>query len=226
MPTRNENRNGIGFRFAIVIVVHVLEKKSSIGGMGYYDIEDVLADGTDFPCKFQYDIPGLGYLENNPGRPITKNTKLNLPLWLARILAIVGGDEVLVDEDPVPFVELLPPDMFSTKVVNAIKTDPVALDLHSINSHFFSLAIKWITLFSEKELANVVSELLLQRAQELNHHASSLSIDLNADSAAKNPTNTNIATSTFLLKLDEMEKDIYRKSHESYKETKKWMFKK
>ncbi|AJU02086.1 CDN_1a_G0047380.mRNA.1.CDS.1 [Saccharomyces cerevisiae] len=192
--------------------------------MGYYDIDDVLADGTDFPCKFQYDIPGLGYLENNPGRPITKNTKLNLPLWLARILAIVGGDEALIDEEPVPFVELLPPEMFSTKVMNAIKTDPVALDLHSINSHFFSLAIKWITLFSEKELANVVSELLLQRAQELNHHASSLSIDVN--SAGKNSANTNIATSTFLLKLEEMEKEIYKKSHESYKDTKRWMFKK
>lgn len=209
-----------------ILALDVLEKKQSKGEMGYYDIDDVLADGTDFPCKFQYDIPGLGYLENNPGRPITKNTKLNLPLWLARILAIVGGDEALVDEEPVPFVELLPPDMFSNKVMNAIKTDPVALDLHSINSHFFSLAIKWITLFSEKELANVVSELLLQRAQELNHHASSLAVDINADSAGKSTANTNIATSTFLLKLDEMEKDIYKKSHESYKDTKRWVFQK
>ncbi|CAI4739030.1 BDC_1c_G0047960.mRNA.1.CDS.1 [Saccharomyces cerevisiae] len=210
----------------LFLVLYFYNRRASIERMGYYDIDDVLADGTEFPCKFQYDIPGLGYLENNPGRPITKNTKLNLPLWLARILAIVGGDEALVDEEPVPFVELLPPDMFSTKVMNAIKTDPVALDLHSINSHFFSLAIKWIMLFSEKELANVVSELLLQRAQELNHHASSLSIDLNAYSTGKNSANTNIATSTFLLKLEEMEKEIYKKSHESYKDTKRWMFKK
>lgn len=181
--------------------------------MGYYDVDDILADSAEFPCKFQYDMPGLGYLEGNPGRPIQKNARLNLPLWLARILAIVGGSEDEEDpEEAVPFVELLPPEIFSTKVINAIKADPVTIDLHSISSHFLTLSLKWISLFGEEDLASICSSMILSRALEINAHASSINVVSAIDIA-----------SLFLLTLDESEKKLYRRSHESYREHKKWI---
>lgn len=201
--------------------------------MGYYDIDDVLADSVSFPCKFQYYMPGLGYLEGNPGRPIEKNSKLDLPLWLARILAIVGGesegDEVDNDpEDAAPFVELLGPDIFSAKVINAIKAGASTLDLNSINSHFYSLIVKWLTLFGDKELTTVFSDMLLERSLEINSHASSVNMmimTMGMDSQHLSSEATN-AGSTFLLTMDEFEKKIYKQAHDSYKETKKWMVQK
>lgn len=181
--------------------------------MGYYDVDDILADSADFSCKFQYDMPGLGYLAGNPGRSIDKNARLNLPLWLARILAIVGGSEDEYDaEEAVPFVELLLPEIFSPKVINAIKADAGAIDLHSISSHFLALSLKWIALFGDEELASVCSSMTLARALEINAHASSV----NFASASE-------ITSPFLLTLDESEKRLYKRSHESYREHKRWM---
>lgn len=187
--------------------------------MGYYDIDDVLADSVDFPCKFQYFLPGLGYLEGNPGKAIEKNCRLDLPLWLARILAIVGGDEEVSEgEEPTSFVELLRPEMFSPKVVNAIKTGAKDLDLHTINAHFYSLAVKWIALFGDEELAGVVSEMVLERALQMNGHASSVTVQ-----AAGVESQSSLVGSPFLLTMDESEKDLYRRAHDSYKRTKKWI---
>lgn len=181
--------------------------------MGYYDVDDILADSAEFSCKFQYDMPGLGYLEGNPGRAIEKNARLDLPLWLARILAIVGGaDGEDGSEEAPPFVELLPAEIFSPKVINAIKADAIAIDLHSISSHFHALALKWIALFGDEKLASVFSNMVLLRALEINAHAGSVNVYPTAD-----------ASSAFLLTLDESEKRLYKKSHDAYREHKKWM---
>lgn len=184
--------------------------------MGYYEIDDVLADGVEFPCKFQYFLPGLGYLEGNPGKPIEKNSRLDLPLWLARILAIVGGDEQEQDEEILPFVELLRPEMFSPRVVNAIKAGPADLDVHSVNAHFYSLAVKWTTLFGDEELGRVVEEMVLERALEMNGHASSVALQGESQLGS-------LANAPFLLTMDESEKELYRRAHDSYKRTKRWI---
>lgn len=278
--------------------------------MGYYDIDDILADGTEVPCKFNYDIPGLGYLENNPGKPVRKNTKLQLPLWLARVLAIVGAEgssgsgdgsgNGTVDADGdgsdagESFVELLTPDMFSARVMNAIKADGRSLDLHALSPHFLEVALKWVALFSDHQLGETVYELILERALLVNNHASSVSLGSSelggtqssrqrlseslrllqqgsgnlgaagalgrgaggagggnsaggmgpggdsvrggrpdssagggtASSAISASQATNLAASSrFLLTLDESERALYKRAHDSYRDTKRWMMK-
>ncbi|CAR24609.1 DNA replication protein PSF3 [Lachancea thermotolerans CBS 6340] len=182
--------------------------------MGYYDIDDILADAAKFPCRFNYAVPGLGYLEGNVGEEIKKNAKVELPLWLARILAIVGGDE---EADPdsegaLPFVELLAPEILSSRVMNAIKSSPVALDVHSINAHFYALAVKWATLFDDRELVRVLNYMLLERTREIHNHAASGTLGG--------------APSTFMLTLDEFEKKLYRDTHSGCKETRHWIVRK
>ncbi|QEU63036.1 Psf3 [Kluyveromyces lactis] len=185
--------------------------------MGYYEIDDILADGTRFPCRFNYEVPGLGYLEGNPGRPISKNAKLELPLWMVHLLAVVGAqsNEDSRVEEPLPFVELLPPDLFAPRVLNAIKSGATSLDLHSISPHFYTLAEKWATLFSDKELSQVLKDMLLERGQEINNHAISVSMFSN-----RNQTND---SAVFLQTLDEFEKTIYRDTNVNCKEMKKWL---
>lgn len=75
--------------------------------MSYYDVDTILTDAQKVPCTFQLDVPGLGYLDGNPGgtvsamnlRPerttlnsqIKAGTKIDLPLWLAVMLAVSSG---------------------------------------------------------------------------------------------------------------------------------------
>ncbi|SCU82672.1 LAMI_0C00408g1_1 [Lachancea mirantina] len=184
--------------------------------MSYYDIDDILADSTKVPCKFNCSVPGLGYLEGNAGHPIKKDSKAELPLWLARILAIIGAETVENEEEELPFVELMVPDLFSSRVLNAIKSSPTSLDVHSLSAHFYELAIKWATLFSDRRLVNVLNTMMIERAQEVNNHA----LSIPADSAPA------LQSGTFLLTLDEFEKRIFRDSHTSYKDMKSWMLRK
>ena len=33
----------------------------------YYDIDAILTDAQKVPCSFNFDVPGLGYLDGNAG---------------------------------------------------------------------------------------------------------------------------------------------------------------
>jgi len=75
--------------------------------MSYYDVDAILTDGQKLPCTFEIDVPGLGYLDGNPGGTvrfvndarqslltllqIKAGTKLDLPLWLGVMLAVSSG---------------------------------------------------------------------------------------------------------------------------------------
>ncbi|MBE7180014.1 MAG: hypothetical protein INR71_02205 [Terriglobus roseus] len=37
----------------------------------YYDIDAILTDAQKAPCTFDLSVPGLGYLEGNPGQDVS-----------------------------------------------------------------------------------------------------------------------------------------------------------
>lgn len=171
--------------------------------MGYYDIDDILADGERIPCKFNLLVPGLGYLEGNPGKSIEKDTKLDLPLWLATVLAVCA----ILEETDESFIDLLEPDFISPKVLNAIKADPKTVDLHSIMSHFYKLSEKWSSMYNETLLIETAMSMLKERALEIDNFASNA---------------TKHVSSNFLYSLDEFEKKLYRVTYESKKQMRAW----
>ncbi|CCK72627.1 DNA replication protein PSF3 KNAG_0K02640 [Huiozyma naganishii CBS 8797] len=196
--------------------------------MGYFDVDDVLADAVEVPCKFQLEVAQVGFLAGQPGESVARNSKLELPLWLARILAIVGAGDGEGDGDgDTPFVELLPPDTFAARVMNAVKADPVALDLHAVSPYFYALAVKWVNLFSDAELGETVARLLLARAQEINSNAANVTLvertldDLAGPLASRQ--NGVHHSSPFMLTMDEWEKTVYKEAHEAYRDSKKWL---
>ncbi|CCE61112.1 hypothetical protein TPHA_0A00270 [Tetrapisispora phaffii CBS 4417] len=232
---------------------------------GYYDIDDILAESVEVPCRFNYDVPGLGYLEGAPGKQISKNSKVLLPIWLARILAIIGGsdddddgnenitnqmntsmNESMISNSLVlPFIELLTPKFITNKIINAIKASPESLDLHAINSYFIEVWSKWINLFADKNLSLILQDLILKRSIEISNFASNIMTSVYSnnqfDHTAKNDffaenaadddaeydvgnVNNNI-NNPFILTMDEYEKKVYRKTHNSYKDTKAWLYK-
>lgn len=168
----------------------------------YYDIDDILSTAEKIPCKFNMTIPGLGYLEGNPGRPIQKDSRIELPLWLAEPLAVTD------DGEGQAFINLEKPDSLGVKVMNAIKADPVSLDVHSILPNYYKIAEKWCNLFSDQELSDIVQQMIKQRAVEIYSYAN------NANKQVNN---------NFILSLDEFEKKLFRIASESNRQLKNWL---
>lgn len=171
--------------------------------MGYYDIDDILADSEKVPCRFTLTVPGLGYLEGSPGKPIEKDTKVELPMWLAEVLAT---SLVLAETDD-SFVELLQPEFLGPKVLNAIRADPNSVDLHTIASNYYRLTEKWLALFNDAELVEVAMAMLKERSVEIDNYASNTLKHMN---------------SNFLYSLDEFEKALYRATYDSKKQMRAW----
>lgn len=170
----------------------------------YYDLDDILADGEKIPCRFNITVPGLGYLEGNPGKAIPKDTKVELPLWLAEILAICE----LLEESQQSFIDLSQPDFINTKVLNAIKTNAVSMDLHSILTNYYKLSEKWASMFNDMELTELVMQMLKERSFEINNFASNTNKQIN---------------SNFIYSLDEFEKKLFKVTSESNKQMRKWL---
>lgn len=170
----------------------------------YYDIDDILAEGEKVPCKFNLTVPGLGYLEGNPGKAIQKDSVVELPLWLASVLAICE----ILEESLQRFIDLLEPPFFNPKVLNALKTSAASVDLHSIVSNFYKMTEKWASMFDDEDLVEMIKQLFKDRAFEINNYANNTTRHINND---------------FMLSLDEYEKYLFKVSSDSHKKMKTWI---
>lgn len=168
----------------------------------YFDLDDILASSEKIPTRFNLTVPGIGHLEGNPGKPITEGTKVDLPLWLAEVLATTN-----VTED-YGFIELLQPDSLNNAVKNAMMSDAVTLDLHSILPNYYKLIEKWCLMFNDKGLNDVVKQMLKDRSYEINNFASNTNKQVN---------------NFFILSLDEYEKKLFKKTSESNKILRNWL---
>lgn len=170
----------------------------------YYDLDDVLADGEKVPCRFNITVPGLGYLEGNAGKAILKESKLDLPFWIAEVLSIVDFKE---DSDE-KFIDLCEPDALSRKVISAIKTSPTYVDLHALMANYYKLVEKWGHMFQEPELIDTIMTMLKERATEINNFANNANKQINGE---------------FIYTLDEFEKKLYKLTAESNKQMRRWI---
>jgi len=181
--------------------------------MSYYDIDSILTDAQKVPCTFELDVPNLGYLDNNAGHVLKSGTRVDLPLWLAEMLAV---------SSPSPSKSLATLDLpacLSSRVINALKADPKSVDLRAQAQHFYSLGARMLDLFEEDEILDVLTETFRVRAAEIGDHA--------ANAGAVGARNVGVGVSTdgveFLRGLDETERQLFRVSHDSAKAQRQWM---
>ncbi|KAJ3315774.1 DNA replication protein, partial [Blyttiomyces sp. JEL0837] len=57
-------------------------------GDEYWDLDAILADHQKVPSFFLADVPGYGFLEGNHEENLSRNTRVELPYWLAEFLAL------------------------------------------------------------------------------------------------------------------------------------------
>ena len=120
-------------------------------------------------CTFEITVPTLGYLQGNPGQDaryhkasqfvsmltsgqIKEGTKLEIPLWLAEMLAVSQTSTNSTN------VTLDLPDSLSHKVLNALKADARTVELRALAPHFYALGTRILELFEDEELSDVLSE--------------------------------------------------------------------
>ena len=165
------------------------------------------------PTTFELEVPGLGYLDNAPGRPLKAGTKVELPLWLSEILAVSSQStsKSLVTLD-------LPPSL-APRVMNALKADPKSVDLRVLSQNYYSLGMRMLELFEEEEVCDVLTNSWKTRAAEISDHASNAGQGNRGGGGGVGSADG----VEFLRGLDDSERDLFRAAHDSSKATRSWM---
>ncbi|KAK3346911.1 hypothetical protein B0T25DRAFT_290593 [Lasiosphaeria hispida] len=194
--------------------------------MSYYDIDSILTDAEKIPCTFQFDIPDLGYLDNNPGQTLKTGARVGLPLWLAEMLAIANTGNIGPDDQGKSFVAFDLPPALGNDVVQALKADPRAVPIRDQSAHFYSLATHMMDLSEEPELSTVLRKTFVTRAGEIALHARKAGGGGSGKGgASEEGSNLGVggAGEEFLRGLDEWERKLFRKAHDGARSGKEWM---
>ena len=194
------------------------DRKRPMGS--YYDVDAILTDAEKIPCTFNLDLPGLGFLDENPSddvgvrcfkryklsfaqsihcsamrqhssltvlyccsldsivilscfsicrklrlicSQIRANTIHPLPLWLATLLCVQrlgpAGNAI---------VTLSPPSAIAgDRQLNALKADPRVVDLRSWCRFYWGFGGRWVELWDDDEVVEVLGESFKVRAAEI-----------------------------------------------------------
>lgn len=133
-----------------------------------------------------------------------EGSSVELPLWLGEMLAVSQRLGTLQN-----IISLDIPQPLQPRVQNALKANPLTVDLRSLAPHYYSLGERILNLFEEDELLIVLSDTFKRRSHEIADHA-------------VNPKGALGEGADFLRGLEESERQIFRAAHESAKVMKNW----
>ncbi|EMC98308.1 hypothetical protein BAUCODRAFT_32327 [Baudoinia panamericana UAMH 10762] len=175
--------------------------------MAYYSPTAILTDSQKAPCTFELAVPALSPLNN--GTAIQQGTKLDLPLWMAEMLAVSKP----AGPSSSSLATLDMPTALGQRVMNALQADPKSVDLRSQAQWFYGLGERMLELFEEEEMVEVMTETFKQRALEIADKAQ------NTRSAQQSGGDG----TDFMRGLDETERLLFRSAHDGSNAVKKWM---
>jgi len=81
-----------------------------------------------------------------------QGSKVELPLWLAEMLAVSNpsGNSSLATLDL--------PQALSQRVMNALKADPKTVDLRAQAQHFYNIGARMLELFEEEDMVDILTD--------------------------------------------------------------------
>ncbi|KAK3075010.1 DNA replication protein [Teratosphaeriaceae sp. CCFEE 6253] len=149
--------------------------------MAYYSPTAILTDAQKSPTTFLLAVPALAPLLNphhhapttnnhsnhHNHTPLTPGTRLDLPLWLAEMLAVSKPS----GPDSAPLATLDMPSALGPRVMNALRADPKSVELRGQAAWFYGLGERMLELFEEEEVGGVLLETFKQRAFEISDRA-------------------------------------------------------
>lgn len=120
--------------------------------MSYYSPTHILTDAQKAPTTFDLAVPALSPLNNNTS--ISNGTKLDLPLWMAEMLAVSKP----AGPSSSSLATLDMPSALSQKVMNALRADPKSVDLRAQAQWYYGLGERMLELFEEEEMVDVLTD--------------------------------------------------------------------
>lgn len=137
--------------------------------MGYFDLEDIIAEATPLSVNFTLETPNLGFLINQAhDTKIKPNETIQLPFWLVEHLA----PEVLNPEslepnslvEPIPIISISVPDYISKRALNFYKASPTHAGLgHGTATGFYNAIVLWCSVMDDAAVREVVTDMLVAR---------------------------------------------------------------
>ncbi|PWN31838.1 uncharacterized protein FA14DRAFT_127605 [Meira miltonrushii] len=144
----------------------------------YWDTSSILADAVRIPCHVARDCPGLAHLQGN-----NENTRIDVPFWLAELLALHG------------IVDLTVPRPYSARVRNALDAEAKSVQLRNLSAWWYAIGIRLGSLMEAEELLNKLQKTYSARIRPIyssgQHLAASSNLRKTSDGQSELSTNLN-----------------------------------
>ncbi|CAN0837986.1 DNA replication complex GINS protein PSF3 [Linum grandiflorum] len=124
----------------------------------YYDIDDILAEEEFVPVLFHKAVNGVKIDESSERGFVEKDSKSELPFWLARELHLRQAVSIKV------------PACFNRQTRLEIEADAGSVDLRSRCSYFYEFGCK-LAPYCDKSIGLLVSYAFKARYKEVLHKA-------------------------------------------------------
>ncbi|ORX87693.1 GINS complex, Psf3 component [Anaeromyces robustus] len=170
----------------------------------YFDLDDILAEQQKMQISFNVDIPGLGFLENNPGGPLHKNEKVLMPYWIIMCLTLIP----LSDDGNI--FELNYPKCFNKQCLNQLIADPTTVNLYQLCPYYYQLGYNLLNVAQDSfSLSEILYNAFRKRIPLIMNYSQQVHISKEK--------------AEFLRGLDESERQLYKIGCESVLSMKKWI---
>lgn len=166
----------------------------------YFSIDDILTTQERLPCKFEVDVPRLGFLD--PGADsenLASGTKMELPLWLAK--AISGRRAMSVS------TEL--PKQYREGYREILSAEASVVDLHKLGPFYYGFGSQLLQ-FDHPDSPDI-AKMLLQTFKDRLRNL--MDISQNA---------YNQDTSKMTARLDQMERKVFQCGQIGLNDFQKW----
>ncbi|KAG4099493.1 GINS complex, Psf3 component [Neocallimastix lanati (nom. inval.)] len=174
----------------------------------YFDLDAILAEQQKMQASFIVDIPGLGFLENNPGEPLHKGEKVMLPYWIINeLLNIVISNEDT--EESIYILDLNYPRCFKNQFHNQLIAGPTSVNLYHSCPYYYHFGRNLLILAESKKISDILLMAYKARIPLIMDY--SQQIQVTKDKAE------------FIRGLDEDERQLYKCGCESVISMKKWI---
>ena len=166
----------------------------------FFSIDDILTCQQRVPCQFELPVYRLGFLNpNSSDEHLQVGTKMELPLWLARVLCSRRRQIISVGL-PRAYRE------FQRDILSA---DANVVDLYKLGPYYYSLGVK-LLCFEHLERADLSKSLL---ETFLNRFRWIMDSSQNAFQSDTTP---------MMSKLDETERQLFRTGQRAVQDMERW----
>ena len=166
----------------------------------FFSIEDILSCQQRLPCQFELPVYRLGFLNpNSSDEHLQVGTKLELPLWLARVLCSRRRQIVSVGL----------PRAYREQQRDILSADANVVDLYKLGPYYYAMGVK-LLCFEHLERADLSKSLL---ETFLNRFRWIMDSSQNAFQSDTTP---------MMSKLDESERELFRTGQRAVQDMERW----